>query len=368
VTQSVNLVWSHEWLTHAPEAYPESPERLHWAIAGTLSALDSGQPGGDCRLGPADAGAGPVVHEPDDPLSLDELALVHSRRYLRYLEDFTAAGGGMLTLDTEVSEQSMTVARLAAAGADLGCRLAVANGRPSLVLTRPPGHHAFAATGSGFCLINNAAVAARLFQQRGGGRVAIVDWDVHHGNGTQDIFLADPGVLYVSIHESPHYPFSGWLADNGEGPGRGTTVNVPLPGGLGDAGAVAAFDRVVVPCVREFAPELLIVSAGQDGHYTDPLSSWRLTARGYGQLAAMVRETAAEVGAALCLVLEGGYTQSGMALSMAAVTAAWAGCRPPEAVLTDGNQLQQPSSWQQQELSRQLGEIVRFHASTWPLA
>lgn len=368
MTQSVNLVWSGEWLNHAPEAYPEAPERLHWAIAGILSALDCGQPDGDRRPAAADPRAGPVVHEPDGPLSLDELALVHSRRYLQYLEDFTAAGGGMLTIDTEVSKESMAVARLAAAGADLGCRLAVASGRPSLVPTRPPGHHASVATGSGFCLINNAAVAARLFRQRGGGRVAIVDWDVHHGNGTQDVFVADSEVLYASIHESPHYPFTGWLAENGEGRGRGTTVNVPLPGGLGDAGAVVAFERVVVPCLRAFVPELMIVSAGQDGHYADPLSSWRLTARGYGQLAAMLRDVASEIGAALCLVLEGGYTQTGMALSMAAVTAAWAGCRPPEAVLTDGGQLQQPSPWQQQELSRQLEEVVRFHRGTWPLS
>jgi acetoin utilization deacetylase AcuC-like enzyme len=165
----------------------------------------------------------------------------------------------------------------------------------------------------GFCIFNNVAIAAAAARARGAARVAVVDWDVHHGNGTQAAFWRDPGVMYVSTHQFPLYPGTGAAREIGEGPGAGTTVNVPLPPGAGDADYAAAFDEIVAPALRAYRPDLILVSAGFDAYAADPLASMRVSAAGYRRMAAVLRAVADEVcGGRLVAVLEGGYDLGGL--------------------------------------------------------
>jgi acetoin utilization deacetylase AcuC-like enzyme len=185
---------------------------------------------------------------------------------------------------------------------------------------RPPGHHAEPERAMGFCLFGNAAVAAeRARAAHGLSRVLILDWDVHHGNGTEAIFAADPGVLFVSIHEWPLYPGTGPASYAGEGPGEGYTVNLPVPGGSGDAAFRSLVEHVAVPLVEAWRPELVLVSAGFDAHRADPLATCRVTEAGFAGMTASLRRAADAVGAPLGLVLEGGYDLGALAGSMAAL-------------------------------------------------
>jgi len=223
--------------------------------------------------------------------SREQVERCHASAYLDRLEALEVPT--MLDPDTVASETSYEAALLAA-----GCALAAVD-RSGFALVRPPGHHALRDRAMGFCLVDNVAVAARYAQaELGVGRVAIVDWDVHHGNGTQEIFWDDPSVLFVSLHQWPFYPGSG-----GPGDGNETTVNVPLPAGSGDVDYLLAFDQLVVPAVRAFDPELLLVSAGFDAHVDDPLAGMRVTAGGFRELARRSTALAPRVAA----VLEGGY-------------------------------------------------------------
>jgi len=223
--------------------------------------------------------------------SREQVERCHASAYLDRLEALEVPT--MLDPDTVASETSYEAALLAA-----GCALAAVD-RSGFALVRPPGHHALRDRAMGFCLVDNVAVAARYAQaELGVGRVAIVDWDVHHGNGTQEIFWDDPSVLFVSLHQWPFYPGSG-----GPGDGNETTVNVPLPAGSGDADYLLAFDQLVVPAVGAFDPELLLVSAGFDAHVDDPLAGMRVTAGGFRELARRSTALAPRVAA----VLEGGY-------------------------------------------------------------
>ena len=223
--------------------------------------------------------------------SREQVERCHASAYLDRLEALEVPT--MLDPDTVASETSYEAALLAA-----GCALAAVD-RSGFALVRPPGHHALRDRAMGFCLVDNVAVAARYAQaELGVGRVAIVDWDVHHGNGTQEIFWDDPSVLFVSLHQWPFYPGSG-----GPGDGNETTVNVPLPAGSGDEDYLLAFDQLVVPAVGAFDPELLLVSAGFDAHVDDPLAGMRVTAGGFRELARRSTALAPRVAA----VLEGGY-------------------------------------------------------------
>ncbi len=221
----------------------------------------------------------------------EQIERCHAREYLDRLEAIEVPT--LLDPDTLASETSYEAALLAA-----GCTLAAVD-REGFALVRPPGHHALPARAMGFCLINNVAVAARYAQaELGTERVAIVDWDVHHGNGTQDIFWDDESVFFASIHQWPFYPGSG-----GPHEGNETTVNVPLPAGSGDEDYLRAFDEVVSPAVLAFEPELVLMSAGFDAHVDDPLAGMRVTAAGFRELA---RRSAA-LGPRVAAVLEGGY-------------------------------------------------------------
>ncbi len=225
------------------------------------------------------------------PASREQVERCHASGYLDRLEALEVPT--MLDPDTVASESSYEAALLAA-----GCSLAAVD-RGGFALVRPPGHHALPDRAMGFCLVDNVAVAARYAQaELGLARVAILDWDVHHGNGTQDIFWDDESVLFVSLHQWPFYPGTGGPGDENE-----TTVNVPLPAGSGDEDYLRAFDERVAPAVRAFEPELLLVSAGFDAHVDDPLAGMRVTAGGFRELARRSTKLAPRVAA----VLEGGY-------------------------------------------------------------
>ncbi len=222
--------------------------------------------------------------------------------------------------DTGVSPGSWKAARLAA-GAAVGSVEAVMAGRAdnAFALVRPPGHHARPGRAMGFCLLNNAAIAAEAARRDGAERVLIVDWDVHHGNGTQEIFQAREDVLYMSVHQFPFYPGTGAAGEVGVGAGRGATVNCPLPGGQTDADYGVVFHDLFLPVGRAFAPDLIIVSAGFDAHARDPLAEMRVTERGFAAMGSALHELAASTcGGKLVLLLEGGYDLPALAASVRA--------------------------------------------------
>ena len=193
-------------------------------------------------------------------------------------------------------------------------------GRVPFALVRPPGHHALPGRAMGFCLFNNVAILARTLLEQGLERVAIIDWDVHHGNGTQEAFYDEPRVLFFSLHQWPHYPGSGWFTETGEGAGEGFTVNVPLPAGSSDGDYALAFEDLIEPIVDRFEPQAVLVSAGQDIHADDPLGSMSVTEAGFAHMAWRAAEMAARhASGRLGLVLEGGYDRHATSRAVAAV-------------------------------------------------
>ena len=252
----------------------------------------------------------------------EDLQLAHDLAYLRLAEEEIHQGRSDLsTGDTSVSEESWEAA-LRASGSALAAVDAVLAGKATraFCLVRPPGHHASAARGMGFCVLNNIALAARHAQRRHGiARVLIVDWDVHHGNGTQDIFYDDPTVFFFSTHQSPWYPGTGRAEEIGAGAGRGTTLNVPLPAGSGRAEIFAAFEQKLRPAAEKFQPELVLISAGFDSRIDDPLGRFRLTDDDFADLTRTVCGLAASHGKGRVIsLLEGGYNLRGLASAAAA--------------------------------------------------
>ena len=238
------------------------------------------------------------------PATDAELRRVHHGPYVDLVENL---GEGFLDPETAVHKETAAIAKLAAGGALQATRTAVRDGRPYVALVRPPGHHAGPDYGGGFCYLNNVAIAA-ADQVANGRRVAILDYDAHHGNGTRDIFAAEPSVLYVSTHEYGIYPGTGPAEDVGEGEGRGFTVHVPFPAGSGDASYRAALDVIVEPIVGQFRPDVVLVSLGIDAHYRDPLTSLTLSSPGYVEVVSRSAEWARRLcGDRFVIALEGGY-------------------------------------------------------------
>ncbi len=257
-----------------------------------------------------------------------EIEAVHHPRYRARLARL-AGEYATLDPDTAVSPGSWEAATLAA-GAAVGAVEAVMEGRAgnAFALVRPPGHHARPGEAMGFCLLNNAAVAAEAARRAGAARVMIVDWDVHHGNGTQEIFAARDDVLYMSVHQYPFYPGTGAAEETGVGAGKGATVNCPLPAGQDDADYGAVFHDLFLPVGRAFKPELIIVSAGFDAHARDPLAEMNVTERGFAAMTSLLAQLAAGVcGGKLVLLLEGGYDLAALASSVRASLEVLAGRR-----------------------------------------
>jgi len=306
------VLTDRRFLEHDPgPEHPESPARLEAILT-------------DLARSPI---AGVTVEAPRAATDA-EIDAIHDPRYRGYLAKL-AGQRVALDPDTSMSPGSWEAARLSA-GAAVGAIEAVMSGRAAnaFALARPPGHHALSDSAMGFCLLNNVAIAAEAARRAGAERVAILDWDVHHGNGTQDIFAARPDVLYMSIHQYPFYPETGAAHEVGTGAGRGTKVNCPLPGGQGDADYGVAFHDLFLPAARAFAPDIILVSAGFDAHARDPLADMQVTERGYAAMTSAMMQLAAETcGGKLALVLEGGYDLPALAGSVRATLEALTGRR-----------------------------------------
>jgi acetoin utilization deacetylase AcuC-like enzyme len=252
-----------------------------------------------------------TLTEKAQPVDLDLVRSVHVPEYVAQLERTAhTTASQWLDADTYATPRSFEVALLAAGAATLAVG-GVLKGTAdrAIALVRPPGHHATRARAMGFCLINNIAVAARFAQQvHRVERIAIVDYDVHHGNGTQDIFYEDSSVLYISTHQSPLYPGTGSLYEMGRAGGEGCTLNIPLPPGVGDEGYERVFERVILPALQRFAPELILASVGFDAHWADPLANMTLSLQGYHRLCQLLIESARDCcKGRIVFVMEGGY-------------------------------------------------------------
>ncbi|MCP9850750.1 histone deacetylase [Cyanobium sp. Morenito 9A2] len=304
---SSGLVSHADFRLHDPGwGHPESPRRLE-AVIGELRH------------------SGLLEHFlpiPPRPATNDDLLRCHSRAYLASVRRDIRSGLDQLsTGDTAVSEHSEAVARLAAGGLLAALDAVMAGAvRNAFCAVRPPGHHAESNRGMGFCLFNNVAVAARYAQAvQGLRRVLILDWDVHHGNGSQEIFWRDPSVLVFSVHESPLYPGSGAASERGAGEGEGFTINVPLPPGSGGAAVLAALEEQLLPAAERFEPELVLISAGFDARLGDPLGHQRLNDDDFHTLTRIAMAIAARhCSGRLVSSLEGGYGLEGLGLAVAA--------------------------------------------------
>ena len=280
-----------------PESHPESPERLA-AVADAIAER-----------------ADQLVHLTPRPAEPEEILRVHGVELVDRLAEITRRAPARIDADTYVSKQSFDVALLAAGGTiDLVQRVVRGEVGSGLAAVRPPGHHAEPDRAMGFCLFNNAAIAARAVQATEGvERILLLDFDVHHGNGTQHAFEDDPSVFYLSTHQFPFYPGTGNFDEAGTGKGAGYTLNVPLPAGSGDTEYVGALRRILVPVATAYHPDLILVSCGFDAHVDDPLGEMNVSKRGFREMCDTVRALADALCAGRCaFVLEGGYAANGL--------------------------------------------------------
>jgi acetoin utilization deacetylase AcuC-like enzyme len=289
------LLSDPRFFKHRSNTYhPERPERLDAARAAIERARTT-------------FGLGFAPIEPRHATE-EELHRVHEPRFVSWMRSLRGTDG-YIDADTYVSPESVEIAELAAGGT-VALVDAMLEGpvKRGIALVRPPGHHARPGHAMGFCLFNNVAIAAAHARARGLSRIAIVDWDVHHGNGTQEAFYGDPHVLYVSTHQFPFYPGTGAVLETGEGAGKGYTINLPMTAGGGDGVYRGAFERVIVPALEEYAPELVIISAGFDASARDPLAEMALSADAFGWMARELRSVADKSAQGrVLLALEGGY-------------------------------------------------------------
>jgi acetoin utilization deacetylase AcuC-like enzyme len=292
-----------------PDGHPERPERLV-AVAGALQEFDS-------------------VLERLAPRSVrpEEILRVHGASHWKRIQETAGVDGTRLDADTYACRDSFSVASLAAGGTvELAQGIARGEASCGIAAVRPPGHHAESDRAMGFCLFNNVAVAARALQAECGlDKILILDWDVHHGNGTQHSFEDDPSILYVSTHQFPYYPGTGDFGEAGLGRGEGATVNIPMPAGCGDTEYVGVMRRILVPVARHFAPEMILVSCGFDAHWDDPLASMDVSEVGYATMTNIVRSLADDLcDSRIVFVLEGGYSAQSLIEGTRAVVGAMA--------------------------------------------
>ena len=281
------IFFNEEFLSHVQDSFhPESPERLR----GIKNKLKEHELWKD--VFPSKTGR------------LETLLLVHDENYIDFIK---TCGECALTIDTSVHHETYGIASLSAECAVDAAKYSKENNKPAFALTRPPGHHAGRAHVMGFCYFNNISIAARWLQKNGDRRIAIIDEDVHHGNGTQEIFAMDPSILYVSTHQSGIFPGTGPVEYVGKGEGEGFSVNLPFQSGCGDSTFDVAFDEVIKPAVTQFKPDAILVSWGVDTHYRDPLASLTLSSAGHVFQAGELIELSKICGNRVTFMLEGGY-------------------------------------------------------------
>jgi acetoin utilization deacetylase AcuC-like enzyme len=335
------IVVDERMLGHDPgHGHPERPDRLRVLL--------------DCF-----AGAAGLVRLGARLATEDEVALVHEAALIERVAATAGRPRVHFDADTAASPGSYEAARLAG-GALLELCDAVRDGEVSngFALVRPPGHHAERARAMGFCFFNNVAIAAAHLRRRGVRRIAIVDWDLHHGNGTQHIFEGDPDVLYVSTHQYPCYPGTGAAEEVGRGAGAGRTVNLPFPPGFGDAEFTRAFDEIVIPVCRQFAPEFVLVSAGFDCDVRDPLGDLAVTPAGFAAMARALLDLAAEkADGRLVAVLEGGYDLAAIVDGVGTVLAAMRGA----------GHVERPATGDARRADAVLARVRAAHAPYWSL-
>ncbi len=301
----VGYVYDPVYLKHDTGQHPENASRLeaiisHLEQTGLIRRLTLIQP---------------------RAASIEELSLVHSGQHISRVQEVGQGGDGWLDADTVMSPGSYDAA-LYAAGGVIRASEAVMQGEvgSAFALVRPPGHHATPQRAMGFCLFNNIAIAAKYALAKYNlDRIAIIDFDVHHGNGTQESFYNSPQVLYISTHESPFYPGTGSIEETGRDEAKGTTVNIPLPAGCGDNEYLSVFEQIIVPVVRRFNPRLILVSAGYDAHWADGLAMMQVSVTGFVRMVRILNELAEELcNGHLVLTLEGGYNLTALAASVKA--------------------------------------------------
>ncbi|MGH7770175.1 MAG: histone deacetylase family protein [Candidatus Binatia bacterium] len=323
------VVIDPEYLKHDPgEFHPERPERLKVLLhlAGDLDAQN-------------------FALLPPRAATRREIASCHAADYIDLVQATSTANRYALDGDTVTSRDSFGVGLLAVGGfLKLLDAIAAGEARNGFALVRPPGHHALKDRAMGFCLFNTVAVGARYVEHHyGARRVLIMDWDVHHGNGTQDAFYEDPSVLYLSTHQYPYYPGTGAAEEIGSGAGEGYTVNIPLPAGSGDAEYSRVFNEIVVPVAEKFAPDWILVSAGFDPHRRDPLGGMNVTESGFAAMAAMLMRLAEKhAGGKIAFLLEGGYDLAALKNSVAAVLEKMAGNAESKAQGAKGGEAIEP--------------------------
>ncbi len=345
--EKIGIVYHQDYLIHTQSHHPERKERLEY-ITQRLNAEKVDDL---------------VIKKDPQPALVEEIELVHEPYYIKSVEDACLQGKSFLDMDTYILPESYRVALLSTGGAITGLRSIMNNDfKKCFVFNRPPGHHAEKDKAMGFCIFNSVAVAAEIAKKEFNlKRIAILDWDVHHGNGTQHNFEKDSQVLFISLHQSPAYPGTGRVEETGFNEGEGLTVNIPLPGGCGDDEYNLAFDRIVSPVLNQFRPELIIVSAGQDAYRLDPLAGMELSHRGYYDMARNVAEVAARwSNGRVLLCLEGGYHFEGQAEAVLQVLNAL-GCWGLSGHETENRT---DSSMKGE---KRIEEVARVHSAFWKL-
>ncbi|MCE1246031.1 MAG: histone deacetylase [Firmicutes bacterium] len=305
------IIYDDIFLKHNTGNHPENPQRLEWLIPAIRNS--------------------PLNRHIDwfkpIPATEDEICLVHSPDMLTYIRQRIAEGGGFLDPDTKVSEDSLEAALSAAGAGKLALGLVLSQDYKQVFIpSRPPGHHATSSRSMGFCLFNNPALCAYIaLDYKLAEKVAIIDWDIHHGNGTEEIFYTDDRVLVMSVHQFPFFPGTGFAQDTGIQKGEGFNINVPLPEGAGREDYLRAMNEVFAPAVKKFDPDIIIVSAGFDGHKLDPLGGHNLESADYGEIAAVTKKIALDckAGGRIIAFLEGGYHPTSLPESVLEMLHAW---------------------------------------------